>query len=395
MKTKAIYWLITIAIFLAIQEIAFRLIFPIPEVENFNRIYYSPLFFQGKQTELKKLSNASFIWASDPDGAAYVNYLNLYGFRDGDWSVEKSDKPRVIFVGDSFVEGFMAPADSSIPSVFRRVAYENFDDLETMNLGIGGIEFNGYFKVIRDAAKLFKPDYLFLIVNSNDLPTPKFRKEYLFGDFTPKFNDFFEPRVLKVVAEYFRGETVAKAWHSEPFFFFAPVPSLRNPWSNAKDARRWSQFVDPDIAEAMKKGRFNPFSVNEYDRYEKNLRDSVDPSEHLAALRNFADEENFKVFLAYVPSRSQVSDKYLKYQARFSETKNPKPLTGPEYQRHARILKYNCERLGIPFFDFTPIFREAEKKGTRLYWNYDEHLNGKGYSLAARSLYKWFKSLDN
>ena len=97
-----------------------------------------------------------------------------------------------------------------------------------------------------------------------------------------------------------------------------------------------------------------------------------------------------KSYIVYIPSRSQVSDAYLKYQAEFCKTKEPHSLMSDEYQRHARIIKYYCNHIGIEFIDLTPEFKETEKQ-RRLYWNYDEHLNSAGYELAAKTIFQHWK----
>ncbi len=395
-KNLAFVGIVIIGI-LILQEIAFRIIFPIPEVENFNRIEYSPLFFKADRsgTEERYLSNASFIWASDPDGVEYKINLNLYGFRDENWSIEKpDDKERAIFVGDSFVEGFMATKDSCPPQVFERLAYEDYYDMEAINLGIGGSKFNSYFKVVRDGVTLFNPDYIFLVINSNDFPINEFDRDLLDKPIEPAFSNPLTPRAIKVLNFYLNDRTVPHIWHSEPFVFFPEVPSLRNPWSLRKNAEKWEKFVEPKVADAMKKGRFNPFSVINYDKYKKNLRDSIDVAGHLSALRNFADLKGVELLVVYFPSRSQVSDYYLKYQKTFTKTKNPTSLMGEEYQLHARMINRACNILGISFYDLTGDFRKAESDGVRLYWDYDEHPNGKGYALAGTALYDWFKEME-
>ncbi len=103
-------------------EIVARWSFPLREIENFDRMAYAPML-AGADITGTTLHHASFSWHSDPDGASFVHHLNQYGFRDIEWRVAKSQGVRrVAFVGDSFVEGFMARDDESIPSVFRQLS---------------------------------------------------------------------------------------------------------------------------------------------------------------------------------------------------------------------------------------------------------------------------------
>ncbi|MCL5992398.1 MAG: hypothetical protein M1419_09915, partial [Bacteroidetes bacterium] len=135
---KSILILIIVLILFLFQEILFRVIFPIPEVTNFNRINYSPVFFGTNPSELKYLSNASFIWASDPDGVESLINLNLYGFRGNNFCIEPDpDKPRIAFMGDSFVEGYLAKEDETIISNFGKEVKLHGKNYELVNLGIG------------------------------------------------------------------------------------------------------------------------------------------------------------------------------------------------------------------------------------------------------------------
>ena len=116
-------FLLTAAFFLVLLEIAVRTVFPLPEALGFDRTRYSHMgFTPGAQTP-SSLGHASFTWASDPDGFAFEHALNLYGFRDREWTLEApAGATRVAFVGDSFVEGFSAPAEDTIPATFATLA---------------------------------------------------------------------------------------------------------------------------------------------------------------------------------------------------------------------------------------------------------------------------------
>ena len=117
---------------LLLLEASLRFLFPVPEVVNFNRVEYSNIFGGSEGLHRKRfLSNTSYSWHSEPDGKSYVHSLNLYGFRDRQWSMRKS-RPRFMFVGDSCVEGFMAIDDETIPSFFAKEAAKYRCDVEVI-----------------------------------------------------------------------------------------------------------------------------------------------------------------------------------------------------------------------------------------------------------------------
>ncbi len=387
---------ILFGIIFVLQEIAFRVTFPLPEVLNFNRIAYSELAGE-ESTELRPLSNASFTWASDPDGVEFVHRLNLYGFRDQDWQLEKqSTSDRMLFVGDSFVEGFMAEDNETIPAAFQTLAIDQGIDLEVMNLGIGANDIRRYFELIRDGVPLFRPDVLVLVIYANDLPFPDYEPHWLEKPLVPEYANPWTPRAFHVVKALFSSGTVARSWTSSPFPFVPAVPNPINPWSNEKAAATFREFVSPKIAEAMSLGRFNPFVVNEFDRYKEVALESSPVEPHLRALLAFTKQFSTRLLVAFIPKRVTISDAYRVYESEFSSSDANESMLGPEYQIHPSLLRDACSALEIPFADLTTILREAENRGQRMYWNYDEHLNASGYAMVAKELFRqWIQEFAN
>jgi len=390
---KSVFIFTLLFLYLGIQEILLRAIFPVPEVVNFNRINYSPLINVTGYNKTHHLSNTAFRWISEPDGAEFILRLNVYGFRDRAWEIEhKTNCRRVIFVGDSFIEGLMANDEETIPRVFENEVFDRNKNIETLNLGVGAIQLPGYFMLIRDAVPLLKPDYLIVIFYANDfIYFIPFNPSWLSPPFVPQYSQPLKPRLYYIIENMIANNPIPRVWKSPPFPFLAAVPHPSNPWSSKENAESFSKFVTPSIADAMKKGRFNPHIVNDYKWHEKGLREPINVFPHLRALKNFVGNYSCKLFIGYIPSCNQVSDAYLPFLSKYNENKNPSSLMGEQYQIHARILENTCRKLNIPFLDFTPILLKHENEGERLYWNYDSHMKGGGYLLVGRYLYKWFE----
>lgn len=394
---KQIFLFALYILFLAgLLEASLRLVFPMPEIGNFNRMNYSEIIHSPLSSS-GYLANASFKWSSEPDNAEFVHNLNLYGFRDSDWTVEhKKGKERIVFIGDSFVEGFMAGDDETIPQGFRQEAGKNNDTFEVLNLGIGASDIKNYFSLIADSTPLFQPERLFLIFYANDFPkTGQFSPSWLNPTFAPEYADVFVPRLYSIIQRIHDNAPVARLWNSRPFPFIAATPDPRNPWSDKMAEERYMSIVEPAIAKAMKQGQFNPYSVNSYTLYKIKLQMPFAAGNHLRALKSFTRQHSVRLYIVYIPANHQVSDAYLQYHKQFDADKNPQSLQGKQYQIHARILGAVCKQLKIPFLDLTPLFREREANGERLYWNYDEHMKGKSYLLAGKYIYTWFKRLPD
>jgi hypothetical protein len=388
-KTGFIGTLFMVIFILLLGELLFRVVFPLPELSNFNRIMYTPLKTTPEFEKLPQLSNASFFCTSDPDGAEFVNTLNLYGFRDKDWKIEKHI-PRVIFIGDSFVEGFMAKDDETIPVGFAKHAEKDGLKIEVMNFGISATKLHHHFRLMRDVIPLFQPDHVIVVFYENDFPPLAYDPRWLENPLVPQYHSFLVPRVFQVIGQVIKGEPAALAWTRKPFQFFAPVPNPANPWTK-REARN-AAVVEPRIAKAMREGRFNPFVVNELNGAAGRLKRPIRVKPHLEALKRFAARHNTRLFLVYIPGRLQVSDYYVQFSKRFSKDTGITSLRHPRYRIHALTLARTAKSLSVPFLDLTPVIEEKEQQGIHCYWDYDPHMCGRGYLFTGKVIYSWWKA---
>jgi hypothetical protein len=378
-------------LFALLQEALLRAVFPLPEVLNFDRWRYAPLAPAPDQPA-GSLAHASFTWASDPDGFEFVHRLNLYGFRDGEWRLRAGEgRTRVAFVGDSIVEGFSADAESAIPAVFERLAGGLGLAVETLNLGVGGSGFEVYGELIRDAVPLLRPDSLVLVIYGNDLAPLPYDPAWLDEPLEPELSSPWRPRIVHVLREWRRGRRVARRWIERPFSYLAPVPDPRNPWSHESRVRRLEQSVEPSVAEAMRRGRFNPELARWFRLAPRSLAEPVDLGPQLRDLRAYLERYAADLLVAYLPLKNQVSDRYLPFQARYSPAGSVRSLMGEEFQRNAAGLAATCRRLGVGFVDLTPELRAIEAQGRALYWDYDDHPRPEGYRVAAERIFEGWR----
>ena len=374
-----------ITAFLLLQELVLRQLFPVAEIRNFNRIRHSALLTAKGQSP-PPLRNARYRFESRPDEFSFVHELNLYGFRDRQWRIQRRPgTTRVVFVGDSFTEGAGAPQNATLVDGFREAA--NDPSLETMNFGIQGTGVGHYFTLLGDVVPLFRPDQVVLVLMANDfgnMATPDPRM--LLGRMgKPVVNSPWEPRLLRLVADLRSSGTIARAWHGTPFPFFAAVPNPRNPWSDPRERRRLEQFVKPELASAMMAGSLNPHLPLGHEAQHYWFPRPSPIGQQLAILRDYLAHHECRLAVVYFPARNQVTDAYLKFDALY----NPPPitsLTGPEYQRPAADTATACKALGVPFVDLTPPLRAWEATGRRCYWSYDNHPKAATYLEVGRLL---------
>ena len=357
---------------------------------GFNRLNYS--FLANADSSDAPLDNASYYWISDPDGVAITHHLNLYGFRDRQWRVRRRSylESRIFVVGDSFVEGFMVEADATIPRVMEREATAAGVRTEVMNLGIGGTQTPNYFRLIRDAVPLFRPDTIILILFANDLPAPPFDPSWLRNTAVPRFRNRWTPRLFTVIDELATTGRTARRWQSEAFNYLPAVPHPANPWSDKEFDQYWMPRIDPEIYRAMREARFNAYLVDNHAVMKDQLKRPLDFAPHLRALKSHLDTQGVDLYVVYIPEKIQVSDAYRPFSAKYSSDKDPDSLNSDDYRSHSKALAADCRVSDLHFLDLTPDIAAMESAGRRLYWNYDSHMNRHGYRLCAERIAEWW-----
>jgi hypothetical protein len=95
-------------------------------------------------------------WIAEP--------YNSWGMRDSERTVAKPEggAPRVVFVGDSFLESAFTPL--SLPAAAALRVAETGGKIEAINLGVSGTNPRSYYYRIRDVALTLSPDALLLFI---------------------------------------------------------------------------------------------------------------------------------------------------------------------------------------------------------------------------------------
>ena len=373
------------------QEIVFRFAFPLPELSNFNRSNYSAMLSAnlGNTSQAVPIRNVRFVFPSSPDEAEFRANLNLYGFR-GDNCKQKHEKQRILFVGDSFVEGVMAPDGKVMPKGFETAANAAGRELDVINLGIAGLDLQQYLPLIVDATALFAPDDLILVLYANDLPTEDNLRANLtaaIGKHRALKAEYFsllKPRLLELVEMLRQNHVLPFRWHLSSVDNFQPYP--------VEERAALLQHVSPLIADAMCAGTFNPSAVNALYHYEKHLRKEVRISAVLEYLRDYLRERHCRFYVVYIPHKEQVSGHYQEFSREYCNHCPELDLRQEVYQQHASALQGDCATLRIPFLDLSIALGVEEEKGNHLYWNYDDHMRGAGYLFSGLKIFSFWRS---
>ena len=390
------------------SDLLARAVFPEPEVPGFNRILFTNVGVFGGLDEVSRfggsprtdlsgaprraLRNVQIAWISDPDGIYELVTLNLYGSRGKDFDVEKAaGTTRIVFLGDSFVEGLGAADQETIPEAFRRAL--DLPDVEVSNLGIGGSGLVALAGLASVAIPLLAPDHVMVVLYSNDLPAPLLRPEDLPPPgYVPLRRPWWTPRLLTVALELAAESTPALFYHRGPFPFFRPVPHPSNPLSSS----RAPPGVPDALVDAMRAGRFNPFTVSSKRTLEEQLLGPFDyrsGGSHLAHIRRVSTENGAQLMLGHVPVNVTVSDRYLQFWQALGERFSVESLMESEFREQQRWLSRMALEMGVPFVDSTAVLEREEASGRPMYadlrlahdaWRLRARRRGTGSSVPKR-----------
>lgn len=364
------------------QEIIFRWAYPIPEIENFDRVNYTYLKYDARGISHNR--NKTRLWQSKPDTThIFEHKMNSYAFRDREWKIKKSqNKRRILFIGDSFIEGIMAEQNETIPEYFNKSSNYSF---EVFNGGMVGCGLSSYLQLAADAVPIFKPDITFLCIYANDLgkTTPITPEFYL----APEYFNPYTPRLLEFFKQQKKYGPLNFRLNKKKESYFFPAPHQLNPWTHLNDSLQ--KEVTPKLASFMKKATFNPFLSNALWKEEKYLKKNPSLGESIPFFKYTCDTHGSKPIVIYIPSRNQITSYYIPFEKEYciKECSNFIDLTQEKYQLHQKIIRQQCKRFNVPFIDLTSSIKNQESNGNHLYWDYDQHMRAKGYQFVGETLW--------
>jgi hypothetical protein len=342
------------AITLALLELAARLLFIAPPVDGFNRVSYSQTFPPGQRQP--PLVGGGYVWESRPDGLKHTHHLNSLGFRDREWSLDAGSQHRIAFIGDSFVEGFLASDTETIPAEFRRLAEQRGISLEVMNLGIGAAQPDAYCRLIRDIVPALNITHVLLVLYANDFATDHDCRAILTrpaASITPA--PLLRPRLLFAAGVLAEHRVLPLRYQFRYPTFVPAAPHPGNPWST--NAEGLGRHVRPDIAADMKAAAFNPYAVNTALHAEAYLRARRDVGKVLRPIVEHVRSANIGITIYYIPYLLQVSRRYEPLAATFSIMPKGIDWLGEPYRLHERLIAAEAARLNVPFKPLTDSLR--------------------------------------
>jgi lysophospholipase L1-like esterase len=257
--------------------------------------------------------------------------INGFGFRDKNYNLNKGDKKRVIFIGDSLTYGWSINLHETYHKQLEELLHSKNYDADVMGMGIVGYNTVQEYYLIKEKVLKFNPDIIVLQICSND-----FR------------------RTLGIKKEQ-KGENYSLIPYRD-----AAIPYVLARSSITHFLMRSShlyKFINLKLELLIKKWNKN-YTVKEYFLMgeEKSFR-------YLKKIKKILDGEGIKFCAVIFPNRKTR-----------------------ETYRHASLHKRIgnlLTNLQVPYID---LYREFNITGPADIWADKSHPNGKGNRIAAETL---------
>jgi Tol biopolymer transport system component len=273
-----------------------------------------------------------------------VNYkTNKQGLRIGFEDDPKVEIEQVdwLFIGDSYTQG----AQVQFEDLYSTILNDSLPNKIIVNAGISGFglpdEYNYY---ISEGRKL-KPNKVFLqICNFNDFMNVV-EKEPGFSDYLMEYSNF--ARFLLYGFKYANPAELPLGRWTEPFY--------------------------PD-EESNK--NYNIFYKVSSPSKEKDL---IKFKAYLSKINQEVTKDGAQLIVLQIPTKEQI---YYKFFEEVVQSFNI-DITKLDMNLPNKILREECEKLGVELIDLSDAFTSSEYE---VYYQYDEHLNSHGHLAVTREI---------
>ncbi|MFM7316593.1 MAG: hypothetical protein ACKO5E_06560 [bacterium] len=385
------------------QEIAFRLSFPIPETTRFNRIRYQLLAETDPRFQplIKRgLVYDKLLFESRPDGWSHLHRLNRFGFREYDFPIEKPvRKNRVIVVGDSITEGQGVASSNTIPA---KLGKKLGSSTEVLNLGVVAATLDKVTLLAAESAEALTPQTVVMVMYANDLPAPpaftiaalnnlETTGSKIRQDLDKARSLKFLPQIVRLGLRLSEDQPIYSRFFGSTIRYFSPQPDSTNPFSNQPNP---NPKLNPDLEKAMRSGEINPWLLLQSEAIPGMLNADLalggSPEPFLAAIGQICQRRKINLIIAYVPFYGTISDKYVSslVACGMEKTTAESLFSDPSYSRHSTDLAAICKRVNIQFVDTSDALKKQEDSGKAQFWKYDSHPNEAGYETIAEAIFQ-------
>lgn len=124
-------------------------------------------------------------WFQRPNSQANISHpqfkisvtTNSHGLRDKEYSLARTNKKRMLVLGDSFTWGYGVEAEQR----FTDILEQRLPDWEIINAGVSGYGTDQELLYYQQYGKLFQPDVVLLLMYYNDYENNLYDEQYSYG----------------------------------------------------------------------------------------------------------------------------------------------------------------------------------------------------------------------
>lgn len=322
----------------------------------------------------------------------FTSQINSLGFRDREFSREKTAAQRIVVLGDSFTYGWGVAVEQSWPKVLERGLRERGLSVEVANLGYPGAGPVDYADVAERAIPLLRPDLVLVgILQGSDLVQSVPREPVASsGTLLAAFWSLY-PNVRRLAAagetapQHVSGEQVRQLWKDQAAEIMLGI---------SPEERERYEKLEPGVRDAFSQGRLNPWLVLTVVRERDHFIQSFDlesPRAHelIAALaaqfvriRTTAQSRSARVVAVSIPYGIYISRRSFDSNARLGLNLT-EGMLGSDSPDEA--IRRAAAGAGIPFVSVTATLRRKAET-TDLYFPWDCHFNAEGHRSFGEAL---------
>lgn len=313
----------------------------------------------------------------------HVEYrVNRRGLRGPERAYERTPgAPRVLALGDSFVEAFMADDERTVTSRLEFHLGGRGCRAEVINGGTVGYSTDQEYLFYRDEGRKYAPDVVVLFVYHNDIPW-LVRERYLAYP-KPRLDFTTDPPVVsnQPVPPYVPPPVTAAQASSidRPTSYLFELVKER---LERGSARTYNRLAGLRLWEPLRKLPMN----EELQMYHVPELGHLRPAWSaftwtVQTLSRATTSAGGRLVVAYVPSRMEVSPQVWELTQERYEIDD-------SFQRDAVAsrVQYIAGRLGVPILDLTEPLARADSLLAPTYYQTDSHWNPHGQDVAAQAL---------
>ncbi len=290
--------------------------------------------------------------------------INSNGLRDD--KIGEKNGARVLFLGDSFVFGHGVELDESVSKrLQQRLLEKTGKRFEVISAGLSASGTIREVQWLKSYGLALKPDWVIVgFFAGNDFVDNQTESNGL-NQFTVK------GRCLASAS----ADGATTSIQSVVLKNIYSIRFLNDRIKSFQPVRSALSAVGLASAEKI------PPSMELYQKpYRGRLSEGLDATrDSFAELKSLSKENNFKVLIVIIPSRTEADSKF------FESVLEQHQLDPGDFNAAipGEWVKGLAEENKFAVTDLQPIFQQSVSQGNGLYYSLDEHWNAKGHALAA------------